>query len=199
MKLINSRTIIKIVITILISILLIVPFYQLGIEIVNFTINGKIIVELKYILAGVLFIIGSIICIYDEFYSKDNNFFIEFISTKILIDTVLVILTSVNMINPIITIAVIVRDIVVDAVNVIVVREGYFIKRNILSKTKMVMIIIGIILTLFYNLPFEMLNLRISDFILIVGAVMSIVSAVQYYNINKKILQSNKLNKISTN
>ena len=47
---------------------------------------------------------------------------------------------------------------------------------------------VGIVLTLFYNLPFELWNLKVSDFLLIVAAVMSIISGVQYYQMNKKYI-----------
>ena len=46
----------------------------------------------------------------------------------------------------------------------------------------------GIVLTLFYNLPFELFNIRVSDALLIVACVLSIISAIQYYEMNKKYI-----------
>ena len=45
---------------------------------------------------------------------------------------------------------------------------------------------VGIALTLFYNLPFELFNLNISDMLLIVGTVLAVISCIQYYNDNKR-------------
>jgi phosphatidylglycerophosphate synthase len=58
------------------------------------------------------------------------------------------------------------------------------------GKLKTACLMIGIILTLFYNLPFELLNLRVSDAFLIVAAILSIVSAIQYYNLNKQYIST---------
>ena len=49
---------------------------------------------------------------------------------------------------------------------------------------------IGIVLTFFYNLPFELIGLQISKFFLYFGSLMAIVSMVEYYNLNKKTLFS---------
>ena len=56
------------------------------------------------------------------------------------------------------------------------------------GKLKTACLMVGITLTLFYNLPFELWNLKVSDFLLIIAAVLSIVSGVQYYTMNKKYI-----------
>ena len=48
---------------------------------------------------------------------------------------------------------------------------------------------IGIILTLFYNLPFELISLRISDFLLVLAAILSVISGVKYYMMAKPYLK----------
>ena len=35
-------------------------------------------------------------------------------------------------------------------------------------------------------MPFELFNLRVADFLLILAAVLSVISGVQYYNEHKK-------------
>ena len=49
---------------------------------------------------------------------------------------------------------------------------------------------IGVILTFFYNLPFEIFGLQISKFFIYFGTLMSIISLVEYFNLNKKTLFS---------
>ena len=56
------------------------------------------------------------------------------------------------------------------------------------GKIKTACLMVGIVLTLFYNLPFELFNLKVSDFLLIIAAVMSIISGVQYYQMHKKYI-----------
>ena len=48
---------------------------------------------------------------------------------------------------------------------------------------------VGIILTLFYNLPFELISLRISDFLLALAAILSVISGVKYYIMAKPYLK----------
>ena len=49
------------------------------------------------------------------------------------------------------------------------------------AKFKTASLMLGIILTLFYNIPFELINLRVSDFMLVLAAILSVISGVKYY------------------
>jgi hypothetical protein len=44
---------------------------------------------------------------------------------------------------------------------------------------------IGMALTMFYNLPFELLNLNVGYALIIVATILSVVSGCQYYNNTK--------------
>ena len=57
----NKITISRIVLSIVIMILLLFPFGELGLDLPSYVVNGNIYVELKYIIAGVLFIIAGLI------------------------------------------------------------------------------------------------------------------------------------------
>ena len=48
---------------------------------------------------------------------------------------------------------------------------------------------IGIILTLFYNLPFELINFRVADVLLMIASVVSVVLTIQYLDNSKKYLK----------
>lgn len=56
------------------------------------------------------------------------------------------------------------------------------------GKIKTATLMIGIILTFFYNLPFQIWGYRVSDFFLYFGTIMSIVSMCEYYYLNKKMI-----------
>ena len=51
---------------------------------------------------------------------------------------------------------------------------------------------VGTSLAFFYNLPFELINIRVSDFLLYFATIMSIVSMIQYFNMNKKLIFDKK-------
>ena len=60
MNLANKITLSRVVLSIVIMIVLLFPFEQFGLELPTYVINGSIVIELKYIIAGVLFIIASL-------------------------------------------------------------------------------------------------------------------------------------------
>ena len=60
------------------------------------------------------------------------------------------------------------------------------------GKWKTACLMVGITLTLFYNLPFELWNFRVSDFLLIIAAVLSVISGDQYYLLNIDIIFDKK-------
>lgn len=198
MNLPNKLTMFRIVLAFIIIGLLLFPFDATGIDFPRLFINESIVVNLKYILAGILFIIASITDFIDGYLARKNNMVTDFgkimdaIADKVLVNSVLIILSATGFIQPIITVVIVVRDIVVDSLKMASASEGKVIAAIKSGKLKTACLMLGITLTLFYNLPFELLNLRVSDFLLIVAAVLSLISAVQYYEMTKSILFRSK-------
>ena len=56
----NKITMSRIYMAIMVLIILLFPWHQVGLEIPTYTINGNIVVDLKHIIAGVLFVIASL-------------------------------------------------------------------------------------------------------------------------------------------
>ena len=50
---------------------------------------------------------------------------------------------------------------------------------------------IGLSLTFFYNIPFEFINIRVDLGLLYLACILSIVSAYEYYKINKELIYKN--------
>ena len=57
-----------------------------------------------------------------------------------------------------------------------------------MAKLKTMSLMIGVSLTLFYNLPFELWNLKVADFLLVIAAILSITSGIEYYDAHKNAL-----------
>lgn len=183
----NKITISRIVLSIVIMILLLFPFGQLGLDLPSYLVNGNIYVELKYIIAGVLFIIASLTDFFDGYIARKYNMVTDFgkmvdaISDKMLTNSLLVILASDGMISPVIAVIFIVRDIAVDSMKMIVGNKGHAVAAIKTAKWKTATLMVGLVLTLFYNLPFELIGVRVSDVLLIISAILSMVSAFKYY------------------
>ena len=58
------------------------------------------------------------------------------------------------------------------------------------GKVKTACLMVGIVLTLFNNLPFELWNIDVATFLLLVATVLSIISGIQYINMNKNLIKS---------
>ena len=196
MNLANKITMSRIVLSIVIMILLLFPFDGLGVDLPKYIVAGKIYVDIKYIVAGVLFIIASLTDFFDGRVARKYNMVTDFgkmidaISDKMLTNSLLIILASDGMISPVIAVIFIVRDIAVDSMKMIVGNKGHAVAAIGLAKVKTASLMLGLTFTLFYNLPFELIGIRVSDCLLIISAVLSLVSAFQYYNMCKVYIEA---------
>lgn len=194
MNLPNKITIVRIALTGIIIGILLFPFDAVGLSFPRLFINESIVVNVKYLVVGVLFIIASLTDFIDGRIARKRNLvtdlgkMLDAIADKILVDSVLIILSSSGFILPVISVIIIVRDIVVNAVKMAAGNAGKVVAASWTGKVKTTFQMIGITLTLFYNLPFELINIRISDIMLIISCVLAIVSAIQYISANKKYI-----------
>ena len=158
----NKITISRIILSLIIITILLFPFDEVGLEFPTYILNGNIVIDLKYIIVGILFIIASL-----------TDFFDGYIARKYTIVTVIIVM----------------RDIIVDSIKMVVGNKGAAVAAIKIAKVKTATLMTGIVLTLFYNLPFELIPLRVSDFLLALAAVLSIISGIKYYMMAKPYLQ----------
>ena len=195
MNLANKITMSRVILSIVIMILLLFPFEGLGLELPSYIVNGNIYIELKYIIAGVLFIIASLTDFFDGRVARKYNMVTDFgkmidaISDKMLTNSLLVILAADGMISPVIAVIFIVRDIAVDSIKMVVGNKGKAVAAIGIAKLKTATLMFGLVFTLFYNLPFELIGIRVSDVFLIISSILSIVSAFQYYIMAKPYIE----------
>ncbi len=196
MNLPNKITMFRIFLTFVIIAILTFPFEEAGINITKLFINEAIVIDLKFIICGILFVVASITDFIDGYIARKYNLITNFgkmidaIADKILVNSVLIILAAMGFIHPLIPVVIVVRDIVVNSIKMVAGNHGNVISAIWMGKIKTICLMTGITLTLFYNLPFELWNLRIADFLLIIASVLSIISAGQYYKMNKQYIYS---------
>lgn len=194
MNLPNKITLIRIFLTFLIVFILLFPFDAVGLDTIKLFINEAIVVDIKYFIAGALFIFASFSDFIDGYIARKYNMvtdlgkMLDAIADKFLVNSVLIILASQGLIHPIIPIIVVTRDTAVDIIKMIVGTKKAVVGAILSGKVKTIFMMIGISLTLFNNLPFELINIKISDVLLIIATVLSVYSGIQYYQQNKKIL-----------
>ncbi|MCI8347058.1 MAG: CDP-diacylglycerol--glycerol-3-phosphate 3-phosphatidyltransferase [Bacilli bacterium] len=193
MNLPTRLTVLRIFLSFFVIGILIFPFYTIGITWSKVSILG-IIVNVKYIVAGLFFIIASITDFIDGYLARKNNQvtntgkMLDAIADKILVNSVLIILSSQGFISVIIPVVIVLRDIFVDAIKMEAAGNGKVVAAIKSGKIKTAALMVGIVLTFFYNLPFEAFNVRVSDFLLYFATIMSIISAIEYFALNKNII-----------
>lgn len=197
MNLPNKITLSRIIIALLIILILLFPMDAMGINLPKLFVDEKVVIDTKYIIVGILFVIASFTDFLDGYIARKKDMVTDYgrmldsIADKILVNSVLIILSAYGFVHPIIPVVIVVRDSIVSSMKMLVGNKGFILPSIKTVKAKAFLLMFGISLTLFYNLPFEILNLRVSDFILIVGVVLALVSAFQYYEMVKEYLQKN--------
>lgn len=198
MNLPNKLTVSRVIMAILIIIILLGGDYIVslfGLDIPKLFINEKIVVDLKYIIAGFLFIIASLTDFLDGYIARKYNLVTDFgklvdaIADKILVNSVLIILAAQGFIHPIIPVIVIIRDSVVNSIKMLAASKGKVVAAIKSGKIKTACLMVGIVLTLFYNLPFELWNISVGKVLLFIATILSITSGVQYFTLNKHLIK----------
>ena len=195
MNLPNRLTIARLVLSAIIIIILCVPFYNFGIDFLRdgIDIAGNTI-RWDYIIAGILFLIASLTDFFDGYIARKRGLvtntgkMLDAIADKVLVNSVLIILASKGEINAIIPVVIVVRDIIVNAIKMEAASKGKVVAAIGSGKIKTASLMIGVLLVFFGNMPFELIPLNVDKFFLYFATVMSIVSMIQYYNINKKLI-----------
>ena len=187
----NKITMSRIIISIVIILILLFPFHEIGIDFPSYLLKGRVIIDLRHIIVGILFVIASLTDLFDGLVARKYNIVTDFgkmldaISDKILTNSVLIILACEGKVSTIVTVVIVVRDIVVDSIKMVIGNKGHAVGAIYLAKVKTTVLMIGITFTLFYNLPFELIPLRVSDFLLAISAILSVITGIKYYMMAK--------------
>ena len=187
MNLANKLTISRIVMAVIILLILLIPFEDFGISIPTFYVMGKVLVDIRYLIAGFLFVIACVTDYLDgsiarkEKKTSDFGATLDAIADKILVNGVLIILAYQGFISIIIPIVIVLRDICVDALRVLSAKNKVIIKASKWGKVKTVFMMCGVSLLLFYNLPFEIWGFYVADLLVSIATILSVISAVLYF------------------
>lgn len=193
----TKLTVTRIIMTFFMIFMLLFPFYDIGIKLPNFLIGG-VYVKIEYLIAGAIFIIASLTDFLDGYLARKNNEvtdlgkMLDAIADKVLVNSALIILASKGFILTIIPVIIIFRDTVADAMKMEAARKGKVVAAISSGKIKTASMMVGVTLTFFYNLPFEMINIRVSDFFLYFATVMSVISMCEYFKLNKNLILPDK-------
>lgn len=189
----TKLTVSRLILSLVIIFILLFPWSMINVMIPQVLVSG-ITVDIRYPIAGVLFIIASLTDFLDGYLARKNNQItntgkmLDAIADKVLVDSVLIILACQGFVNAIVPVVIVLRDIVVDAIKMEAASKGKVVAAIKSGKIKTASLMVGTVLMLFYNLPFELVNVHVDIFLLYFATIMSIFSMYEYYTLNKNII-----------
>ncbi|MBE5806321.1 MAG: CDP-diacylglycerol--glycerol-3-phosphate 3-phosphatidyltransferase [Clostridiales bacterium] len=192
----NKITIARIILSIVMIIILLIPWYDLGVKIPEYIVNGEIL-SLKYIISGIIFLVASLTDFVDGYLARSRNMVTDFgkvadaIADKILVNGLLIILAYDRLIPILIPVVIITRDIIVDSCKMISGNKGKVVAASWLGKAKTMCMMIGLTLVLFNNIPFTFINIPVDSFLLLIATLLSVISGCQYYYNTREFLFPN--------
>lgn len=193
----NKLTMARIVMAIIIIVMLLLPYDQLNISVPQYEL-GNVSITLDYIIAGILFVIASITDFVDGNYARKNNMVTDFgkvmdaIADKVLVNGVLIIMAYTKMIPVIVPVVIITRDTVVDSIKMVAGKKGNVVAASIAGKIKTVAMMVGLSLTFFSNIPFELVGLPLDKVFIYGATILSLYSGIQYFIVNRKFFLEDK-------
>lgn len=189
----TKLTVSRLIFSLIIILILLFPWSMVNVTIPQILISG-VTVDVRYPIAGILFIIASLTDFLDGYLARKNNQItntgkmLDAIADKVLVDSVLIILACQGFVNAIVPVVIVLRDIVVDAIKMEAASKGKVVAAIKSGKIKTASLMVGTVLMLFYNLPFELANIHVDIFLLYFATIMSIFSMYEYYSLNKNII-----------
>ncbi len=185
MNLANKLSVTRIILTIIILLVISFPFNEIGINTKEILVMGKILVDVKFLIAGFLYVIEIVLYYLGNSISRRNyelktrslsNF-----ATSLLILITITTLSFYGFINVIVPIILITREILIMTLRPLYLDKREKLLPNKLDKLSILLIFLGSALMLFYNLPFEAFGIYVADLLIDIGVVTYLISAISHY------------------
>lgn len=190
----NKITVCRIILSIFLLILMVFPLNKIGVTFPEIKMSADFIIDSKYLICGVIFLIASVTDYLDGHLARKYNLVTDLgkvmdaIADKILVNGVLILLATSGHISPIVPVVIVSRDIAVDSIKMVAGQKNGAVAASKAGKFKTAFMLVGITLLFFYDLPFALINVYPSRVIIMIATVLSVLSGVQYYVKNKKYL-----------
>ena len=193
MNLPNKITMARIFLSVVLLIMLVIPYQALGVVVPDIPVGSTTVsIPLTYLIGGVIFLVASLTDSLDGYIARSRNLVTDFgkvmdaIADKVLVNGVLIALACDGTINTAIPIIICTRDIFVDSIKMVAGSKGKAVGASVLGKLKTICMMAGLTLVFFYNIPAELINFDLANGLLYIATILSIISGIQYYLVNKE-------------
>ena len=186
MNLPNKLTIFRIVLVPVLCLVWLFPYDSFNIHFGAVEI-GFISISYLNLIVLAIFAIASITDFLDGKIARKNNMITTFgkfadpIADKLLVNTMLIILSYKRMIPVVPVIMMILRDIVVDGCRMIAAQNGVVVSAGILGKLKTALQMFTIIIVLLNNIPFELYSAPVDEIMIWFTSLVSVAGGYSYF------------------
>lgn len=193
----NKLTMLRIILSVGILVIMLFPWNMANVNFKRFLVGGTLIIDIKMVIVGVLFVIASITDFLDGYLARKYKLVSDFgkvmdaIADKLLVNGLLITLAADGYLHPVIPVVIILRDTVVNTLKMIGGNNESAVGAIKTGKFKTAFLMIGLTLKLFGNFPFGLINIAVDDFFIITATILSLISGFEYYNMFKKYLKKN--------
>lgn len=158
--------------------LLVIPFNDFGLNVPVLLVMNRVLVDIRFLIVGFIYVITCVI----KRMSKSH------FENDILIDGLLIILAYKGFISIMIPLIVIISKNIMREVQININMDKVKKIYKKFESISNILLDVGISLTLFYNLPFEIWDLNLSMLILNVSCLFIMIKIIIYYVESSKIL-----------
>ena len=186
MNLPNRLTLFRIVLIPVIILVYLFPYASFGIEPSVFTI-GNVSLSVINLVALLIYVVAAVTDALDGHIARSRNMITTFgkfadpIADKLLTTTMFLLFLSRGMIPFVPVFIMIARDTVVDGCRMLAASNGKVVAAQMMGKLKTVFQMVTVALILLNNLPFELVHIPVSEIMLWLSALVSLVSGIQYF------------------
>ena len=177
-------------------IILMIPWYQLGIHFKTLVAGGKIMIDLKYVITGFLFLFSYLLKLIlfrlNQHKKKEQPliFKIEKSLEEIFVEGLLMILAFNGFISVVIPVVMMAKNILVNTMKSLSADKGKMNEKSRLGFMEYVTLRLGILSLLFYNLPFELWSFYFADALIMIATVLAVLNGCIYYFNAKNMLMN---------
>lgn len=147
-------------------------------------------------IAAALFIIASLTDSLDGYLARSRNLVTDFgkfldpLADKLLVCSALICFVQLGSVPAWVVIVIIAREFAVTGLRSLAAADGIIIAASKWGKAKTISQMIAIILILFNNWPFSLINIPVATIMIYIATILTIFSGVDYFILNKKVFRS---------
>lgn len=147
-------------------------------------------------IAAALFIIAALTDSLDGYIARSRNLVTDFgkfmdpLADKLLVCSALICFVQLGSVPAWVVIIIIAREFAITGLRSLAAADGIIISASKWGKAKTMSQMIAIVLILFNNWPFSLINIPVATIMIYVATILTIFSGVDYLILNKKVFRS---------